>query len=163
MRRTIQTALLVSAILAAVPACAGAARSVVAYDDFDSPGYGAADYAAKWSNSYGPGELAAGGTQSFAGGRETVSAAPFKTALDFSVFDHIKYIAVSTRTFEVPKAGSVTFESTMTASTPGTVPGRTRHRHVHAVRCSLLGDAARQPAGRRRDERRRLLHGRADP
>jgi hypothetical protein len=118
-------ALVASATLAAVPATASATKTTVVYDDFASPGYGSADYAAKWSNPYGPGELAAGGTQSFAGGRETVSAAPFQTAYDFSVFDHLKYMAVANASFPVPKAGSVTFASTMTAQTPGIVPGRT--------------------------------------
>ena len=89
MRRTHWNALVVSALLAAVPATASAARSVVVYDDFNAPGYDSSDYAAKWNNPYGPLELAAGGTQSFAGGRETVSAAPFHIAADFSVFDHL--------------------------------------------------------------------------
>ena len=125
MRRTIWSALVVSALLAAAPATASAAKTAIVYDDFDSPGYDAASYAAKWSNAYGPGELAAGGTQTFIGGREVVAAAPFQTAFDFSVFDHIKYIAVSTETFPVPKAGSITFGATMTAQTRGVEPGRT--------------------------------------
>jgi hypothetical protein len=125
VRRTLWNALAVSAVLAAVPATASAAKSVVVYDDFNAAGYDSADYAAKWSNPYGPGELAAGGTQSFAGGRETVSAVPFRTAADFSVFDHIKYFAGSNGAFAVPRAGSITFGSTMSASTPGAVGGRT--------------------------------------
>ncbi|MDX6678419.1 MAG: hypothetical protein QOE31_2471, partial [Solirubrobacteraceae bacterium] len=125
MQRTLWNALVVSALLAAAPATASATKTAITYDDFDAPGYDAADYAAKWSNTYGPGELAAGGTQSFAGGQETVAAAPFRTAFDFSVFDHIKYIAVSNQTFPVPRAGSVAFASTMTASTPGIVHAKT--------------------------------------
>jgi len=125
VQRTLWNALLVSALLAAVPAAASAKSSTITYDAFDKPGYGAADYAAKWSNPYGPGELAAGAQQTFSGGRERIAAAPFRTAADFSVFDHIKYIAISNATFAVPKAGSITFGSTMTASTPGIVPGRT--------------------------------------
>lgn len=124
MQRRGCVALLVSAMLAAVPATASAAKTTVFYDTF-GPGYGPADYAAKWSNPYGPGELAAGGMQSFAGARETVAAAPFQTAFDFSVFDHLKYFALANANFPVPRAGSVTFASTMTAHTPGIVPGRT--------------------------------------
>jgi hypothetical protein len=119
---------LVAAALAVVllpGQAAWAKKSVVVYDDFDTPGYGSADYAAKWSNAFGPGELAAGATQSFAGGRERVDATAFRTAVDFSVFDHVKYIASSTRSFVVPRAGSITLGSTMTARTPGIVPGRT--------------------------------------
>ncbi len=125
MQRTLWNALVVSTLLAVVPATASAAKSTVIYDDFDAPGYDTADYAAKWSNSFGPGELAVGATRTFTGGRETVAAAPFRTATDFSVFDHLKYIAVANATFPVPRAGSVTFGATMTARTPGTVPGRT--------------------------------------
>jgi len=125
MSRTslVALALIVSAVFTAPSAWAK--TTVVDYDDFDAPGYDSSDYAAKWANSFGPGELAAGATQSFAGGRERVDATPFETAFDFSVFDHIKYIAASTRSFPVPKAGSITFTSTMTAETPGIVPGRT--------------------------------------
>ncbi|MEY2517215.1 MAG: hypothetical protein QOJ89_4573 [bacterium] len=125
MPRTLWMALVVSGLLAAAPATASAAKTTVTYDDFDAAGYDSSDYAAKWSNSFGPGELAAGAPQTFTGGRETIAAAPFRTAFDFGVFDHIKYIAVSNVTFPVPRAGSITFGSTMTASTPGTVPGKT--------------------------------------
>ena len=127
MRRTGWSALLASVMMAGLPATASAAKTVttVVYDDFNTPGYSSSDYAAKWSNPYGPGELAVGGTQSFAGGRETVSAAPFRTAADVSVFDHLKYIALANTSFAVPRVGSITFASTMTAQTPGIVPGKT--------------------------------------
>ncbi len=125
MQRTLWNALLVSALLAAVPTAASAAKTTVVYDDFDAPGYDDTDYAAKWSNSFGLGELLFGATRTFTGGRETVSAPRFQTASDVSVFDHLKYIATSNTTFPVPRAGSITFGATMTASTPGIQPGRT--------------------------------------
>ena len=125
MRGTWWGALLVGVMMAGMPTAASASVTTVLYDDFDSPIYSSSTYAAKWSNPYGPGELAAGGTQSFAGGRETVAAAPFRTAYDFSVFDHLKYMALANTSFAVPRAGSVTFASTMTAQTPGIVPGKT--------------------------------------
>ena len=119
------SALIVSAAVVVAPTTAFAATTSVTYDDFNTPGFSTSDYAAKWSNPYGPGELAAGATQSFADGRETVAAAPFRTAYDFSVFDHLKYMALANTSFAVPRAGSITFASTMTARTPGIVPGKT--------------------------------------
>jgi hypothetical protein len=117
-------------LLATVPAVAPAEASrrtttTVLYDSFNKPGgYTLADYVAKWSNPYGPGEMAKKETRSFAGNRFNVSAAPFQTASDYSVYDHLKYIGISTRTFPVPRVGSVEISSTITASTPGTKPGR---------------------------------------
>jgi hypothetical protein len=105
----------------------GTRTTVEVYDNFDKPGYSLADYQQKWSNIYGPGELAAGGTRSFSKGSFNVSAVPFRTGADFSVFDHLKYIAISTKTFPVPSSGSVEFSSTIKASTPGTQPGRVIH------------------------------------
>ncbi len=66
-------------------------------------------------------------TRSFAGGRFTVSAAPFRVGADFSVFDHLTYIGISTSVFPVPEKGSVEFASEITARTPGTIPGLTIH------------------------------------
>jgi hypothetical protein len=103
-----------------LPGAAGA--STVTYDSF-GPGYTLADYEAKWSNTFGPGELAAGGTRDFNGGTLNVKATPFRTGSDFSVFDHLKYIGVSNSVFGVPTAGSVTFASTIRADTPGTKNG----------------------------------------
>jgi hypothetical protein len=54
-----------------------------------------------------------------------LTATPFRTAFDFSVLDHIKYLAVSNTTFAVPSAGSIKFASRMTALTSGIVPGQT--------------------------------------
>jgi hypothetical protein len=116
------------AALASAPARAATTTTVV-YDDFGAPSYGAADYAAHWTQSFGPLSLApgAGGTQSFSGGHETVTATPFTVGADFSVFDHLKYFGVSNQAFAVPDKGSVTFESTITGLTPGSRPGRVIH------------------------------------
>ena len=86
-----------------------------------------ADYATKWSNPYGLGEMSVTDTRNFSGGTFNVSAAPFRIGADFSVFDHLKYIAISTKTFPVPEDGSVEISSTIKAATPGTDPGRVIH------------------------------------
>jgi hypothetical protein len=103
---------------------------VVVYDTFSKPGgYTLDDYHAKWANPYGLGEIApgVGGTQNFNGGSENLRAVPFHVGSDTSVFDHLKYIAVSTRAFPAPTNGSVTFDATIEAQTPGTVPGLVMH------------------------------------
>ncbi|GAB3258096.1 DUF6081 family protein [Nocardioides dilutus] len=101
--------------------------TVELYDDFGKPGYSLADYQQKWTNPYGLGEMALTDTRSFARGAFTVSAVPFRTGADFSVFDHLKYIAISNKSFPVPVTGSVEISSTIKASTPGTEPGRVIH------------------------------------
>jgi len=106
---------------------AGARTTVKTYDDFNKAGYSLSDYQQKWVNPYGPGELAAGGTRTFTKGALQVSAVPFRTGADFSVYDHLKYMAVSTETFPVPSSGSVEISSTIKAATPGTQPGRVVH------------------------------------
>jgi hypothetical protein len=99
--------------------------TVVEYDSFEKAGgYTMADYLAKWSNPYGTGEMSLGDTRAFAGGKFSIDAAPFRTGADFSVFDHIKYFALSNEAFAVPKNGSITFEVEIDAETPGTVPGK---------------------------------------
>jgi hypothetical protein len=128
---------MVSAVLAVAPfalpvtsawAGAGQRTSSIVYDSFSKPGgYTLADYAAKWTNPYGLGEMVLGDTRTFAGNRFAISAAPFRTAFDFSVYDHLKYIAVSTQAFPVPASGAIEFSSTIQASTPGTQPGRVVH------------------------------------
>jgi len=105
----------------------GPRTTVETYDSFDKTGYSLSDYQQKWANIYGPGELAAGGTRTFTKGALQVSAVPFRTAADVSVYDHLKYIAVSTETFPVPASGSVEISSTIRAATPGTQPGRVIH------------------------------------
>jgi hypothetical protein len=107
--------------LAAFSAHAG----TIVYDSFEKPGgYSFADYAAKWSNPYGLGEMAVSDTRNFAGGQFNIAAAPFQTAYDFSVFDHLKYLAVSNQAFDVPTGGALTFSATIAAQTPGTVDGK---------------------------------------
>jgi hypothetical protein len=102
--------------------------TTVVYDSFQKPGgYTLADYLQKWSNIYGLGEMAYADTRNFAGGSFNVSAAPFHTGFDFSVFDHLKYMGVSTESFPVPSHGDLTFRSTITAQTPGTIPGLVIH------------------------------------
>jgi len=82
------------------------------------------EYFQKWANIYGPLELAAGGTLSVTKNETTVSAIPFHVGADFSVFDHLKYIAVSTESFSVPESGSLEFSVDIFAHTPGTEPDR---------------------------------------
>ena len=102
--------------------------TVEVYDSFQKPGgYTLADYNAKWGNPYGLGEMALSDTRSFAGSSFNVSATPYQTAFDFSVFDHLKYIAISNKSWPVPQNGSIEFSSTIRAATPGTQPGRVIH------------------------------------
>src|SRR5215217_9045884 len=124
---------IVSCAAAAVVATASARptappTTAVTYDDFGE-GYTLADYEAKWSNPYGLGDMAEapGDTRSFADGTFYIDDAPFRTSYDFSVFDHLKYIAISNDSFAVPTRGSVQFSSEITAATPGTIPGRVVH------------------------------------
>ncbi|MDQ4055060.1 MAG: DUF6081 family protein [Actinomycetota bacterium] len=101
--------------------------TVEVYDDFDAAGYSLDDYRRKWSNPYGLGEMALSDTRSFTRGSFRVAAVPFRTGVDFSVFDHLKYIAISNKAFPVPATGSVEISSRIKASTPGTEPGRVIH------------------------------------
>lgn len=129
-------ALVLATAAAAAAAVAPAAASegspphvaVVVYDDFGDEGsYALEDYQDKWSNPYGLGEMAAGGARSFENGAFTADATPFTTGADFSVYDHIKYLAISTSSFAVPEHGSVEFAADIAAETPGTEPGRVIH------------------------------------
>ncbi len=98
---------------------------VIVYDSFEKPGgYTLADYATKWGNPSGLGEMDNVDTRSFDTGAFSVSAVPFTVGFDFSVFDHLKYIAISNQEFAVPVEGSITFSSVINAQTPGTDPGR---------------------------------------
>jgi len=128
------------AVLGIVGAATAASpnETTVVYDDFQAAGgYTLSNYAAKWSNPYGLGDMgttcpdgftpAKGDTRSFAGGTFYIDDAPFTCSLDFSVFDHLKYIAVSNQTFAVPQKGSLTFASDIAARTPGTQIGRVVH------------------------------------
>lgn len=101
-------------------------KEVVIYDNFENAsGYTLIDYSAKWSNPFGLGEMAVptnGDTRDFTGGEMSVSAVPFRTSADFSVFDHIKYFATSNQVFEIPEHGSLMFSADIECETPGTIP-----------------------------------------
>jgi hypothetical protein len=108
-------------------AVGSAATTTTVYDDFKAP-YTLSTYQTKWANPYGLGDMgvAPGDTRSFGGGVFQINDAPFRTSFDYSVFDHLKYIAVSKQAFPVPTGGgSVTFSSQINANTPGTQVGRT--------------------------------------
>lgn len=114
---------------------------VIRYDDFRAPqGYDLNDYLARWDNIYGPGEMANGDTRTFEDGAFTISAVPFRTTADQSVFDHIKYMAASRETFALPANGSILLEATITAHTPGTEEG-------HVVR-GTYGPGGSYPNGK---------------
>mmetsp|Transcript_12487 Transcript_12487/g.18716 ORF Transcript_12487/g.18716 Transcript_12487/m.18716 type:complete len:377 (-) Transcript_12487:226-1356(-) len=68
--------------------------------------------------------MALSDTRSFANGQFSIAASPFKTSADFSVYDHIKYVAFSKQTFTVPPIGSVTFSAGIDVTTTCTQPGR---------------------------------------
>ncbi len=92
------------------------------YDNFDAPGYSLTRYAERWILPYGLREMAVNDTRDFSGAFLSLSAVPFQTASDASVNDHLKYMAVSSQTFPVPKSGTLVLSSDVKASTPGTVP-----------------------------------------
>lgn len=115
--------------------------TVLTYDDFNAPGYSMADYQAKWTNIYGPGEMAVQDTRSFTGGKFSIDAAPFRTGYDYSVFDHLKYLAASNTTFAVPAAGSVTFSMDLSVETPGTFPEGREYSGVYGPSGSYPGGA----------------------
>jgi hypothetical protein len=89
------------------------------YDGFDMPGYSLTDYAEKWLLPYGLGEMAVNDDRNFSDGYLSLGAVPFKTTSDVSVNDHLKYMAVSSRTFHVPESGTLVLSSDVRASTPG--------------------------------------------
>lgn len=126
-RALLAVALATSLLVSAGPALARK-TTVVTYDDFSKTGgpYTINDYASRWFNPYGLGEMASSGgdTRSFQGNKFSISAVPFTVGFDFSVFDHLKYIGVSTQAFAVPARGSIQFSSVIQAETPGTQPGR---------------------------------------
>lgn len=133
MRKVLLVSLLTLALTVIFGGSASADTKTV-YDTFEKKGgYSLRDYYAKWSNgpggAYGLGDMgvAPGDTRSFADGTFYIDDAPFRTSFDFSVFDHLKYIATSNQSFAVPARGSIMFSSKITAATPGTVPGRVVH------------------------------------
>jgi hypothetical protein len=118
---------MLAALVGAGSALAG--TTTVVYDDFTSP-YKLADYQAKWSNSFGLLDMGVppGDTRTFNGNAFQIDDAPFRTSADFSVFDHLKYIAISNQAFAVPApGGTLTLSAQINAKTPGTQPGRVIH------------------------------------
>jgi hypothetical protein len=98
------------------------------YDDFCATGgYTLEHYSAKWLNPFGLGEMQLSDTRCFGDKGFSISATPFRTGIDESIYDHLKYVAVSAKTFPVPAVGSIQFTSTITARTPGAEGGRVVH------------------------------------
>ena len=134
--------------------------TVVDYDSHD-----AAQYAARWVNPYGP--LDGVVPQVDASGAVTLSDVPFKPGTDFSVFDHLKYIGISTRLLPCPRSARSTFEVDIAAghrvATAGHVVARlSTARGVLEPRRpapAIRRDGARGPAGGRRAQHGRLLTG----
>lgn len=86
-----------------------------------------AEYESKWATPYGPLEMGNDDTRAVSKkGVFSVSAVPFTLGADFSVFDHLKYLAVS-QPFAVPESGSLTFAVDIRAETPGTEAERVIH------------------------------------
>ena len=100
----------------------GAAPLSISIVDYNSTSL--AQYHQKWTNLYGPLD---GAAESLSKGAFTVSDVPFKPGTDYSVFDHLKYMAVSNQLFPVPAVGAVAFSVTIAASTPGAVAGHVVH------------------------------------
>ena len=122
--RRVAHGLVGAALIAALLATGGSAKAKGPTTTVEKYGWhDAAEYNAKWAAGFGPGE----GTRSFRTNEVTVSAAPFTTGADFSVFDHLKYIRTSSQSFDVPTIGSVEVSVDIEAETPGTQEGRIVH------------------------------------
>jgi Family of unknown function (DUF6081) len=131
VHRTLLPVLAVAAALGGAASSGAATTTKQVYDAFGS-GYTFADYQAKWSNIYGLLDADPGNgnpaTRSFGRDGFSIHDAPFRGSADFSVFDHLKYLAISNTQFAAPTAGgSVTFSSVISARTPGTQAGRVVH------------------------------------
>jgi hypothetical protein len=110
------------------PASAAPHKTVVMYDNFEKPGgYTLLDYYQKWQNKFGPGDMVFKDTRRFDGGVFSVAAEPFRTAFDASVLDHVKYFGTSTKTFRVPRIGSIEFSADISAVTSGIQPNHVIH------------------------------------
>jgi hypothetical protein len=97
---------------------AGGSSTTVLYDNFSS------DDASKWAMPYGPLEAGVNDANHYrkvVNGAERMRAVPFTQGADFSVFDHLKLMEVSTESFPLPTVGSVEFSADITAATPGVV------------------------------------------
>jgi hypothetical protein len=100
--------------------------TVIVYDNFQKPGgYTLADYNEKWSVSLG--EMVIADTRRFDNHTFSISATPFRTGKDSSVFDHVKYSAISKQLFAVPVIGSISVSMDIAAETPGAVVGHVVH------------------------------------
>ena len=136
-----QRLLLACSVLAAslvvgvgIAAADGGGKHTVTFDDFSNPALSAPGTPAvlggpcpvvtKWCYAYGPLEAGVNDANHFrtvANGSERMRAVPFTQSLDFSVYDHLKLMEVSTQAFPLPASGSVEFSADITASTPGVV------------------------------------------
>src|SRR5438093_11413160 len=115
-KNVVVAGVLALAALALSPARSGAATAtaadsprttVVTYDDFEKPGgYTLADYFQKWSNKFGPAEMALQETRSLESGVFSGEALPFQTAHRFRALDHVKYFANTTRNVRGPRRRS---------------------------------------------------------
>jgi hypothetical protein len=128
LRRVLPPVLVVASAVGGAASAEAANTTKVVYDDFGSA-YTVADYQAKWSHPYGLLDADPGNgnpaTRSFAKNGFSIDDAPFRGSADFNVFDHLKYIAVSSAPqFAAPAGGMVTFSSVISAQTPGTQSGR---------------------------------------
>ncbi len=95
------------------------------YDDFKDKG---ASYFDKWNLPFygiaGETFVSEGGALklNFKNKRLKVSAPKFHWSSDYSFYDHIKYLALSTKKFRLPEEGSVMFSSLMKAQVFNTHP-----------------------------------------
>ncbi|MBA3604206.1 MAG: hypothetical protein H0W50_11355 [Parachlamydiaceae bacterium] len=97
----------------------------ITYDDFSDKGI---SYFDKWSLPYygtaGETFVSEGGALKlgFLNNRLKVSAPEFHWSSDYLLHDHVKYLALSTTKFRLPKEGSVMFSSIMKANVFQTYP-----------------------------------------
>lgn len=119
LRRTMIATVGVAATVIAM--IAPAAHASVRVQTVDYNATSLAQYDAMWNYMYGPLDNA---TETISpDGVFTASDVPFKTGTDYSVYDHLKNMSVSDRTFPAPGNGTVSFSVDLTASTPGAVAG----------------------------------------
>lgn len=131
------------ALVVAAPVAGAVAPTAVTAGVVDYDSHSAAEYAANWALPYGP--LDGVVPQVAASGAVSLSDVPFKPGTDFSVYDHLKYLGVSTRTFAVPRTGTTTFEVDIAASTPGAAPGHVVHGVYGPPGSWSLADPAAKP------------------
>ena len=123
LRRSVIAGASIAAVVIAMIAPGAQASARVQTVDYNATSR--AQYDAMWNYLYGPLDNA---TETV--GRDgvfTTSDVPFKTGTDFSVYDHLKNMSVSDRTFPAPGNGTVTFSVDVKASTPGAVAGHVVH------------------------------------